>query len=212
MGRKYLKISNVPATIAFLIWSIALFVVLCNGVTDLWGSLHQKVIDLKAKDSLFCFLTPIILSIACGLLPASWKAVLVFWRVRNPLPGCRAFSHFVKSDPRINASQLESSLGGFPENPTEQNSRWYQLYKAVQDEITVHKAHKEFLLNRDLAGIAVLFLCFGTLALIPSGAKAANILIYAAVTTVEFIAFSITARNHGNRFVCNVMVEYLSKE
>lgn len=110
MGRKYLKTSNVPVIIAFIIWNVALFLVLCNGVTDFWGSLHQKIVDLQAKDSLFCFLTPIILSIACGLLPASWKAVLVFWRVKNPLPGCRAFSHVMKSDPRINPSLLEASL------------------------------------------------------------------------------------------------------
>ncbi len=212
MGRKYLKKPNTAAIVIFLIWSIALFIVLCNGTQGFWESIHERVLDLKAKDSLFCFLAPIILSIACGVFPAPWKAVLVFWRLRDPLPGCRAFTHLAQSDPRIDATQLQESLGSLPQEPTKQNSKWYQLYKLVQDELTVQEAHKGFLLNRDLAGVAVLFFVFGTLALIPAGTAIVNVAIHAAITIVEYVFFSIVARNHGNRFVCNVLVEYLNRK
>lgn len=212
MRRNYLKKSNIPTIVILLVINIAIFIVISNGISDFWGNIHQKIVELNAKDSLFCFLTPLILSIACGLIPPSWKAVLVFWRVKNPLPGCRAFSHLAKSDPRINSNLLETEISQLPEDPNEQNSKWYQLYKVVQDEVIVQEAHKSFLLNRDLTGISVLFLLFGTPALIPSGASSANIVIYAAILTLEFIAFSITARNHGERFVCNVILEYLHRK
>ncbi|MCK5231933.1 MAG: hypothetical protein KAR13_16795, partial [Desulfobulbaceae bacterium] len=210
MGKKYLKRQNGITITIFLVWSIALFVVLCTNISDFWADMLVRISDLKAKDSLFCFLTPLILGIACGVLPVSWKAHLVFWR-KNPLPGCRAFTKLGPSDPRIDLKQLGALIGDLPMSPTEQNATWYSLYKKVQNELIVSEAHKGFLLYRDLTGISFLFLFFGTIALIPAGASVTHLLIYVAVCTAQYIILSIVARNHGNRFVCNVLVEYLEK-
>jgi hypothetical protein len=212
MGKIKLKKSNTAVIVIFLIWCVALFIVLCNGLQDFWGNLHDRIVTLRAKDSLFCFLTPVIVSIICGIFPASWKAVIVFGRLRNPLPGCRAFTYFAQADPRIDVARLKESLGSLPEEPKDQNSKWYQLFKLVQDELTVQEAHRAFLLNRDLTGVSLLFFVFGTIALIPAGATIGNVFIYAAVTIVECVIFSIVARNHGNRFVCNVLAEYLNRK
>jgi len=132
--------------------------------------------------------------------------------LRNPLPGCRAFTYFAQADQRIDVARLKASLGSLPEEPKDQNSTWYHLYKLVQDELTVQEAHKAFLLNRDLTGVTVLFFIIGTIALIPAGATTSNVFIYAAITIVEYVFFSIVARNHGNRFVCNVLAEYLNRQ
>ena len=210
MGKKYLKRQNAVTITIFLVWSISLFVVLCSNIGDFWADMLARVGDLKARDSLFCFLTPLILGIACGVLPPPWKALLVFWR-KNPLPGCRAFTKLAPSDPRIDLKRLSASIGDFPELPSEQNAKWYSLYKKVQDELTVSEAHKAFLLYRDLTGISFLFLVFGTIALIPAGASLINLMIHGAVCAAEYIVLSIVARNHGNRFVCNVMVECQEK-
>lgn len=169
--------------------------------------MRQHIAQLQARDSLFCFLTPLVLTIACGLLPASLKAVLVFCRIKDALPGCRAFTKLAKSDPRIDESRLRTKLDKSPVSPREENAAWYRLYKTVQDRVTVREAHKQFLLNRDLAGISFFFFVFGTLAAGPSGASFSNIGVYAAITVLQYVVFAVIARNHGNRFVCNVLVE-----
>jgi hypothetical protein len=211
MPPKYLKRGNVPTLILYLIWNVAIFLVVCNGTTDFWDNTRQRVAQLKARDSLFCFLTPLVLTIACGLLPASWKATLVFWRIKNALPGSRAFTELAKRDPRIDASRLRTKLGKAPTTPRDENAVWYRWYKAVQDHVTVQEAHKQFLLNRDLTGISFLFLVFGTLAIGPSGASPVNVAVYLVITMLQYVVFSIVARNHGNRFVSNVLVEYQNK-
>lgn len=211
MSKNYLKRQNTTSITIFLIWSISLFVVLCTDVGDFWAAMGRRIGDLKATDSIFCFLTPLILGVACGVLPPSWKAFLVFLR-RNPLPGCRAFTVMAPSDPRIDFQRLRALMGDLPETPTDQNSKWYSLYKKVKDELTVSEPHKAFLLYRDLTGISFLFLFFGTPALIPAQAPLENIFIYGAICIAQYVALSVVARNHGNRFVCNAMVEYIEKE
>src|SRR5688572_21442483 len=42
------------------------------------------------------------------------KARFVFLRWNNPLPGSRAFSHFVKTDSRIDVEKLKKKTGAFP--------------------------------------------------------------------------------------------------
>jgi hypothetical protein len=43
-----------------------------------------------------------------GLVGGNFKAKLVFWRLHDPLPGCRAFSHYLHIDPRIDANVLQT--------------------------------------------------------------------------------------------------------
>ncbi len=56
MGKKYLKRQNAVTITIFLVWSISLFVVLCSNIGDFWADMLARVGDLKARDSLFCFL------------------------------------------------------------------------------------------------------------------------------------------------------------
>lgn len=212
MSDKYLKKANTPTLVVFLAWNVALFLVANNGISTFWITIRERIVELKAQDSLFSFLTPLVLAVACGLLPPSWKATLVFWRFKDALPGCRAFSVLAKSDPRINESFIHSQLGIQLNSPREENAAWYRWYKSVQNQITVQESHKQFLLNRDLTGISFLFFVFGSFALLPAGSSAFNLGIYAVITMLQFIVFSVVARNHGNRFVCNVIVEYQNQK
>ena len=212
MLRENRKKSDIAVAVIFLMLNIAIFMVLYSGKQDFWGRLHECILDLKAKDSLFCILTPLILFIACGILPSSWKDVLVFWRLHYPLPGCRAFTHFAKKDLRIDEAKLEAKLGSFPQEPKKQNTTWYELYLLVQDKKRIQNTNRIFLLSQDIAGIAVLFFVFGTLALILSGVAIVNVVKFAGITIVEYILFSIVAHNYGNRLVCNVLVEYMKRK
>ena len=211
MASKYLKTQNLHTIFIFVILNIAFFIVVSSGTADFWNTFQQRLLDLKAKDSILIFATPLILLVLCGILPPSLKAVLVFWRLKNPLPGCRAFSKLAPKDPRIDLKVLEQKLGALPVAPREQNYVWHRLYKQVKNEVTVLEAHKQFLLSRDLTGIAFLFFMFGTLALLFICSSPKNILVYAVITLFEYIMLSIVARNLGNRFVSNVLSEYVSK-
>lgn len=212
MTTKYLKKENLPTLVLCLAWNIALFIVFLNGTDDFWNTLRERISQLRGRDSLFLALTPLILTIASGILPASWKASLVFWRFRYALPGCRAFSNLAKFDPRIDGQRLLSKLDPLPNTPHEQNAVWYRWYKAVQDQMTVQEAHKQFLLNRDITGISFLFLALGTLSLAFSQTPAIRVWTYGGVALAQYVAFALVARNHGNRFVCNVITEYLNKK
>jgi hypothetical protein len=212
MGQKYLKTRNTPKITIFLIWSIAVFMVIYNGPDNFWENIRLCIINLKTKDSLFFFGTPIILTIVNGLISPSVKAILVFWHIRNALPGCRVFSSLIQSDPRIDVLALQSKLGSLPILPREQNTKWFQLYEEVKDTLIVKESHKAFLLSRDITGITTLFLIFGIISFFCAGKELHVILLYAGITFVEFLIFSIVARNHGNRFVCNVIVEYLKSQ
>lgn len=202
-----LKKSNMPTVTILLVVNVALFIVFSQGTSDFWNSLGERIHNLKSTDSLFVFLTPLLLSIANGFLSASIKAALVFGRIENPLPGCRVFSDLAPRDQRINMEQLKQRLGSLPTSPGDQNSTWYQLYKQTSGTVAVKESHRQFLLNRDLTGISALFFLFGSLALFPAGANYSNILIYSILTLSEFLIFSTIARNNGNRFVCNVLAE-----
>ena len=211
MAKKYLKASNVPIIVVFLVWSVAVFAVADNGLGGFWQSVSDRVTQLSAKDSLFGFLTPLLLVIASGLLPASWKAALVFWRLKDPLPGCRAFSVLATADPRIDQAALVAQIPSKLDSPKEENALWYRWYKDVDDEPTVQEAHRQFLLARDLTAIAFLFFVFGPFGLLSTGTPTSGIILYAVITCLEFLSFSVVARNHGNRFVCNVLVEHQNR-
>jgi hypothetical protein len=208
MSDKNLKNSYNSILIIFIVWNVALFIVANNGFSTFWEAIGKRITEFKTEDSLFSLLTPLVLVIACGLLPTSWKATLVFWRLKNTLPGCRAFSELAKKDPRIDESLIGSQVNSKLNSTHEENAVWYKWYKAVQNQITVQESHRQFLLNRDLTGIAFLFFVFGSIALFTAGANLLNICIYSVLTLMQYFIFSLVARNHGNRFVCNVIVEY----
>jgi len=51
-------------------------------------------------------LAAVATTILNGILSPDAKARIVFWRWRHPLPGCRAFSHYLKKDVRIGFAPL----------------------------------------------------------------------------------------------------------
>ena len=86
---------------------------------------------------------------------------------RHALPGHRAFTEYASSDARIDLSKLKKVCGNKFPDPVEQNRTWYRLYKTVEGNPAVSHVHRDFLLMRDYAGLAALFMIFfGTAALI----------------------------------------------
>lgn len=176
------------------------------------GQLSAATLDhfwqrISEKDGLIAICLPLLAIVLNGLLSDLGKARLVFWRWRDPLPGCRAFSVIMALDPRIDGPKLRAKLGTFPIEPREQNALWFRFYKARSSEQVILESHRVYLLTRDMAALsAVCATC-----LIPGswltgpGWRLAT--IYSVALLAQYMVLSTSARNYGCRFVANVMVE-----
>jgi hypothetical protein len=173
----------------------------------------MTISGLKALFSTAANLIPVgfaivITTIANGLLSADFKARLVFLRWAHALPGHRAFSVHALSDPRIDLPKLKKACGNkLPSDPVEQNRVWYRFYKSVEDAPAVSQVHRDFLLTRDYAGLAALFLIiFGPMAV--AGVQSWRIsLTYCLFLVVQFLLVRHSAATYGVRFTKTVLAQ-----
>ncbi len=176
-----------------------------------------ELIDIKLMSnvaiarSLGTSVLPVVVLLLVELLPPNAKATLVYWRLKNALPGTRAFSKYAV-DPRIDVDALKKNVGMFPTEPAEQNSRWYKLYKLVITDTTVVEAHKNYLMYRDM--VAISFVC---MLVVPIGlaftAAAPRVRWYVALFfLVQFVVCAINGQNSGVRMVRNVLAAHGSKK
>jgi hypothetical protein len=124
------------------------------------------------------------------------------------LPGHRAFSDHAAADSRIDVAKLKKACGNkFPDDPVEQNRAWYRLYKTVENYPSVLQVQGDFLLMRDYAAMAALFVVvFGPAALIfvPSWQVS---LIYCLLLVLQLLLVCQAASTYGVRFVKTVLAE-----
>lgn len=138
-------------------------------------------------------------------LSADVKARLVFWRWKDPLPGCRAFTFHAPRDPRINLTAIEQEHGTLPLEPKKQNALWYRLYKSVETDRSVEQAHRDFLLSRDYASILVLvFFVLGVAGYLQFESLK-TLLFYLSLVGVQFVLACRAAQNNGHRLVTTVL-------
>ena len=154
---------------------------------------------------------PVVVLLLTSLLPSEAKAVLVFWRLRDTLPGHRAFSIHAMKDPRIDMEALRKNVGAFPESPRDQNATWYRLYKKIESEVTVAQAHRHYLLFRDLATLSLLLTPLATLTFYFLGVAPVAVGLAAALLVGQYVATAVAARNNGVRLVTNVLALQLVK-
>lgn len=147
--------------------------------------------------------------IIAGLLNSQispiFKARIVFLRWVNPLPGARAFSKYAPDDPRVDISSLQDKYGELPIDAEAQNILWYKLYKANGDEHSVVDAHRDFLLYRDMASIGFILLAIFSVAAKFFLLSAQVYLVFALLLIMQLLVLINAARNHGIRFVTNVL-------
>lgn len=150
-------------------------------------------------------LLPIPALILSSLLSADQKAVFVFWRLKNPLPGARAFSVYAHADHRIDLENRKTQVGDFPVGAREQNAKWYGLYRQVASDASVADSHKNYLLFRDIAAMSLLLVPALPVAMYLIGVDKARILISATWFLSQYLVSAWAARTTGIRFVQNVL-------
>lgn len=201
------KLQNVAAVLVFVTWCTALLIVCIGTPSNFWAAIDERFADLSAKDGLFLALTPVISLIANGLFPPAVKDVLVFWRIKNVLPGHRAFSVHANADRRLNVERLRKRVAPWPTSPKDENQTWYRLYRSVDDAVRVAPVNRSFLVASGLASIAATFLVAGVPITWFLSHSTQWTLTYSAVAVVQYVILAFVARNYGIQLVRNVLVE-----
>ncbi|MEX6725797.1 hypothetical protein [Parapedomonas caeni] len=150
-------------------------------------------------------IVPVGVLLLVNALPHKLKCMLVYWKPYGWLPGCEVFSKFASGDVRIDMKALAKHVGKLPSGQNEQNARWYQLYKLVENEPEITEVHRNFLMYRDMATLSLPFIVLAPLSLFWAGASVEAQWGGAAIFLIQFLLTAISARWSGIRFVCNVL-------
>lgn len=206
------KAQNIPLIILFLLWGITIYILFITGLEDFSSDLMSLFEELNAKEGFLVTIAPLLSFVTVHIIDSNTKAVLVFWKFRDPLPGSRAFSEIGPRDPRVDMRVLRERLGYIPTTPIEQNKLWYKIYKQVEGTISVDSSHKNFLLARDLATISFLFLILTTLPVLIIRHNIMITFAYVLIWVFHYLVLCIVAQNTGQRFVSNVLATYCCME
>lgn len=198
-----------------LAWLVATLILDCL-VLLVWA-FHSAVEDLTptrlavVRGSLTTLL-PVPALVLSSLLSTNIKAVFVFWRVKYPLPGSRAFSIHAPADHRIDLAKLKKHVGIFPTDGRDQNAKWYGLYKQVDSDPSVVDSHKNFLLFRDIAAMSLILVLGVPAAMYFNGINQSSALMCGGWFLFQYLISMIAARNTGIRFVQNVLAVHASRK
>lgn len=207
-SRKPLKSQNITWLGAVLAIDVLVLVAFALG----WADVTAWNVEKLATRAGLATLMPVAALLLAALIPADVKATLVYWRIKDTLPGHRAFSKHAPSDSRIDLESLRKNVGAFPSEPREQNTVWYRLYKKVASDAAVEGGHKGYLLFRDLAAISIVLTLaapIGVYLFLDGGIRTA--LLAGVLMLVQYLLAAIAARNSGVRFVTNVLAIHSAK-
>lgn len=201
-----LKYRNLAWLVATLVLDVLVLLVIAfhSAIEDLTPT---TVMAIRAS---LTALLPVPALVLSSLISADHKAILVFWRLRHPLPGARAFSVHAPLDPRIDLVVLRKNIGEFPTTDRDQNAKWYGLYRLVDSAPSVVDSHKNYLLFRDIAAMSLLLVIGVPLAMHFSGIDTTRIGFSAALFFGQYLLAAFAARTTGIRFVKNVLAVHAS--
>lgn len=207
----YLKTLNSKQITLFISLNLALFwAVLVFRAFDM-GAVEAGWQRVTSIDTVLMAALPLLAVVGLGLVGSHLKAVLVFWRSRFPLPGCRAFTRLAPDDPRIDLTAIAGAYGELPREPMDQNRLWYKLFREHEENERVADAHRLYLLTRDMTALSTVFLIAFGLAAAIWGCPAKVTWMYLAFLAIQYITVSTAARNYGNRFATTVLAEVTAK-
>ncbi len=197
-----LKIKNAPQLWVLLSANI---LILCGLIFPSYFKTLTTGFDIAfLLKALGASIAPLLLFLLNGIISSHQKAVLVFWKLKNPLPGSEAFSKLSKNDTRIDRAKLKNVYGSLPKSPIEQNKLWYNIYKKNSSSMIVSESHRAFLLARDLTSLCVLFVIFLGIPVLIIGQWPIS-LYYFLGLLLQYLIVVIGAQNRGRRFVTNVL-------
>lgn len=198
-----LKSQNMKYIISVLVLDIAaiFFTIYYNDIIPL-----LKFRLLTLNNGIFATAITVSALLANHLLPRWIKEIIIFLRIKNAQPGCRAFSKRVFKDKRIDVKALQKNLGTFPTTPSEQNALWYKLFKQHESKASIQDAHQMYLLFRDIASITLMIFALFSASLFIYSPSVVTAYIFAGLFAQYFVCM-IAAQNSGKSLVDNVLAE-----
>ena len=145
------------------------------------------------------------------LVPRSVKEVMVFWRLRDRLPGCRAFTVIAPRDSRIDPTELAVLLPTSTMSPTAQNALWYRWLKETEDDPAVSDAHKRFLALRECAVLLFLLLLLTPFLVLFPSQPSKGIVLLGVGSALAYLLAMGAARNAAARLVSNVIARKVAR-
>ncbi|MEF2557395.1 hypothetical protein VQ044_14095 [Aurantimonas sp. C2-5-R2] len=139
------------------------------------------------------------------LFPRSLKEMLVFWRLRHRVPGCRAFTEIAPKDARVDLTDLAVLIPTAPMTPTEQNALWFKWLKATENDPAIADNHRRFLILRDCAVLLALLALVTPVLLIWTFDTQTQTLMLSGGLLVAYVVVALSARNAAVRLVGNVV-------
>jgi hypothetical protein len=207
-----LKKQNLVILTPYVIWCLSLYALFLSGDEKSLQNIKSYFDDFTAKDGMVAALTPIIVFVLNSILSSGVKAIIVFWKVKNPLPGNRIFTELGPKDARIDMNKIEQIVGTIPTEPKDQNSLWYQHYKKYQECLIVKTAHRHFLLARDMTAVTLVMLVLLPCSIIVFSKNWQGAVIYLVILLAQYIFLTLAAQGHGKRFACNVLAEMCASD
>ena len=195
-----LKSRNAPLLTGVLVADVFTFVLVSSG-----GQVAADWREFLSVRAAAACLAPVFVLLCASVMPASWKARLVFWRWHHALPAHRAFSDRTLNDPRIDRDRLLKHVGKFPVDASEQNRFWYRLFKKVENDPSIEQVNQHFLLLRDLAVLSVLLLGAVALALSLGFCTQAQAGVAAGIFATQYLLAAVSASRAGHGLVSSVL-------
>jgi hypothetical protein len=155
---------------------------------------------------------PILVLLLVNVLSSNVKAMLVYWKALGWLPGREAFTKYAMADPRVDMGTLKKNVGAWTSDPKEQNSKWFKLYKLVENVTEVAATQKDFLMYRDMAALSLPLIALAPLGLYVAEVGRNAIWLAAGMFFVQYVLAAVSARHTGERFVCNVLALHAAKK
>jgi hypothetical protein len=203
-----LKTQNRPLILIFALFLGLLMLWAVRGKVDLSDIVG---LDQYYQSAVVIGIASIATLLVSEIVPAKWKLTLVYWKIRNPTPGSKAFSDIALNDHRISCAALEERYGPLPKNPCEQDEKFYQIYKPLDGDIGIDDAHKSYLLFRELAVLSFAAMIAGSMIAYALSKSFFASGVYLLVTTTMYLATAIAGQNAGHRFVSNTLAVACAK-
>ena len=208
MTKPYLKHQNQPIVRRY-IWAVVGSYLLVIGVANI-SEFHLFLSKPEEADGIWRMLVPLasagLYLFLDRLITTELKEILIFWRLKERLPGHRAFSTIASKDPRISVTKLEKLHGSLPRDSKEQNELWYMIYRKHKDEDEIRDPNGSYLLYRELTYIN---LAVGLVLLLPSIALGSIRVDVGfgllAVSVLLSLILSLNAKSSAKRLVQNVL-------
>lgn len=204
MPVEYLKDGNKTALKSYAVLNVVVFWGIFVAHADL-STIPELLRSISIKDGLIAIVAPTATFVLDGVFSPDVKARLVYWRWYFPLPGSRAFTKHLLSEHRADRQSLIQQWGPLPDDPGDQNRLWYRIFKHVETDVSVHEAHRAWLLSRDLASYAVLICACLGIPTVFMDTPWTTVAWYVVTLLALYLLFMVAARTYGNQLVRNVL-------